>query len=731
MNKGLQNRYVVLLLLVCIYATAVFCRLEWGMRYRGEMFSSESALRLYYAGLVARGEAIPAVDYKAQYPEGLHVVSRNPVLMEYLTGSIYSVLGLKMPFVSFIRICIPLIASFSIFAVYLTVRETTGDTVAALVSTLFYAVTLPAITRASGWEFLQETVALPAIFFQVYFFLTGVRRGGWWRGICSGAFLALALASWKISQLYFLIFACFAGGAFLIGKPRPDFIRTYLTTAFFAALAGAAVPFLREGYFLVSIPMSISYALAFSFLFRRYELRFRLRERFVFVAVLLLFLLVFPQSPRLTHVYDLLLYKVLLLGKKPANPLSLPFEVRALWIDPFLSPSLFELIYFFFPLLLPGAVGAGIVLTRIVLRRADTAMIFILCNAGSFCAAYLLIRRLRVFFIYFLVLLIGYLIAAVMRRPKRIRGMGMALLLVCLCLEAGKPSGLSASLVFRPAFATLGISERSRFFQTASLSRSDRDLIEWLKENTGPDDVILAHYHISPMIRVYADRPVNLTSLFESKPLREKVRRFTEALFEGEESLYRLAVDFGADYLVYSIDTILDDSPNSWRYLTDHLRLNRDMAAYRMHFLPATLRRFSLVYENEFFRVYRVLPENSAIPAAKEQPGHPLYYRYDLFKRFSGSTARFREYIENVYRVYLAGSQALIAGRFTEARRDYETALLLAPDFPEPYAGLGAIAEQEGRGDDALNCYREYLRLKPEGKFAGELRRRIISASQK
>ena len=49
----------------------------------------------------------------------------------------------------------------------------------------------------------------------------------------------------------------------------------------------------------------------------------------------------------------------------------------------------------------------------------------------------------------------------------------------------------------------------------------------------------------------------------------------------------------------------------------------------------------------------------------------------------------------------------------------------MAPDFAEPYTGLGAIAEKEGRGDDAVGYYREYLRLKPDGIFAGEIKRRI------
>ena len=727
MRASLNNRFLLAALLVFVYFIALFCRLEWGERYRGELFTSESALRLYYAEQVSEGKPLPVIDYKTQYPEGLELFSRNPVVMEYITGYLYAFLTPPMQFVDFIRLVIPLITSISIFAVYLTVRVATGEKIAGLIAALFYALALPAITRASGWEFLHETIALPCIFFQVYFFLKGVKSGKLYYGLLSGICIALALSSWKISQLYFLIFAVFAGAVFLIGKGRPEFYKNYAITAVFAAITGLAVPFLRDGLFLTSFAMIISCALLISLFLKRYETTLKVRSRLIFPVCLLLLLLVLPQTSRNTHVYDLMLYKIIFLGQKPAEPLLLPFEVRALWIDPFITPSLFELIYFFCPLLLLGITSFGLVLLKIIRRRADTAMVFILYNTLAFAMVYLFIRRLRVFFIYFLILLIGYLITDLLRRPGRYRWIGITILLLFLGVESGKTIGFSTGLIFKPGLLTLGIGERSHHFQTTTLTRSHRELIDWIKEHTGEDEVVLAHYHISPIIRAYADRAVNLTSLFESKPLREKVREYTSALFKSEEILYRLCEKFHADYIICSIDTILDDSKNSWRYLADHRKINEKMAAYRMHFFPEKLKKFVLCYENEYFRVYRVTPDGEETPTANKFITHSLYFRYDLFTRASGSITRFKEDIENVYRVYLAGSRALSAGRNEEANRAYKTALLMAPDFPEPYAGLGAIAEKEGRGEEAIGYYREYLRLKPEGTFVDEIKRRLIS----
>lgn len=738
-------------LLVCVYFIAIFCRLESGEGSRGELFTSESALRLYYAEQVSEGRSLPTVDYKAQHPEGLELFSRNPVVMEYITGYLYAFFTPPMPFVDFIRLVIPLIASLSIFAVYLMVREATGEKITALIVALFYAIALPAITRASGWEFLHETVALPCIFFQAYFFLKGVKSGKLHYGILSGLCIALALSSWKISQLYFLIFAVFAGTIFLFGKGWPNFYKSCAITVIFAVFAGLVVPFLRDGMFLTSFAMIIFYALYISLSLKRYETALKARSWYIFPVCLILLILILPQSSRNTHVYDLLRYKVQFLGQKPADPLLLPFGVRALWIDPFITPSMFELIYFFIPLILLGAASLWVASREIfrgrmvigvknsshrklafwerfltlIRGRDDLALIFILYNTAAFLAAYLFIRRLRVFFVYFLILLIGYLISAIIRRSGRSAWFGIIVLILALVVEFGKTFGFSTGLIFKPVLCAMEVTEPRSYFQATTLTQSQRELIDWIKDNTGEEEVILSHYHISPVIRAYADRAVNLTSLFESRPLREKVREYVFALFGTEEDLYRLCKKFKTDYVVCSIDTILDNSDNSWRYLANRQELNEEMVAYRMHFIPDGLKRFALLYENEYFRIYRVITADGEAIPERIFGTHPLYFRYDLFLRASGSTGRFKEYIENVYRVYLAGSRTLAAGQYGVSRRAYETALLMAPDFPEPYAGLGAIAENEGKGEEAIEYYQEYLRLTPDGLFVTEIRQRI------
>ncbi|MHC4395220.1 MAG: tetratricopeptide repeat protein [Planctomycetota bacterium] len=50
-------------------------------------------------------------------------------------------------------------------------------------------------------------------------------------------------------------------------------------------------------------------------------------------------------------------------------------------------------------------------------------------------------------------------------------------------------------------------------------------------------------------------------------------------------------------------------------------------------------------------------------------------------------------------------------GKSVQARRCYEKAASLGPDEPEPYVGLGAVAMQENRFDDAEIAFRVACRL--------------------
>lgn len=724
-STGIQSGLLLTVLLVLVYVIAVLTRLEFGRPYRGNFFTSESALRLHYGTMISEGDSLPEVDYKAQYPEGLELSGRNPVLMEYVTGYSYRLLGIRMPFADFVRLFIPVVSSLSVLAVYLVAAGASGNRSAGLISALFFAVALPAVSRACGWEFLHEALALPFIFFHIYFFLEGIRKNKPYFGLLSGIFVALALAGWKISQLYFLLLSVFVALDFLFGKTRPPAGGIFSLTIIPVLLSGLLVPFLRRGLFLTSYSMAISYSVCAAALFRRFGPKGGAKSRLLFFILLIALLLIFPRSERFSHTYGLMIYKLRFLGEKPPDPTLLPFEVRALWADPLTSPSLFELIYHFFPLALLGGVSVVMISSRWLKKNTSTADLFIAYNTVLFFLAYLLVRRLRVPAAFFLTVSVAYPVTALLRSPKKYLRSGLIIILLFLGLEWARTSVHGKNDIFTGRVSGLGLREKAQYFRMRTFSDTLRDLIEWIEENTGEDEVILTHYHLSPQIRAYTGRAVNLTSLFESKPLRRKVEEFIRSLYGDEEKLYDFCRTQQADYVIYSIDSVIDDSHSSWRYLGGFPRLDENTAAYKMHFFPEKLTRFELVYENEFYRVYEVAGKGKEVMGGVPSVDHPMVYRFDLFRRFSGSTSRFKNFVEGIYSLYLKGSRRLSRGDYEEARDFYEDVLNMVPDFPEPYAGLGAVYENTGDLRSARRYYEEYLRLSPRGAFSGEIRKRI------
>jgi tetratricopeptide (TPR) repeat protein len=65
--------------------------------------------------------------------------------------------------------------------------------------------------------------------------------------------------------------------------------------------------------------------------------------------------------------------------------------------------------------------------------------------------------------------------------------------------------------------------------------------------------------------------------------------------------------------------------------------------------------------------------------------------------------------IEQAYRLTLKAQRTLGTGNVEKARTQLEKALALAPDLPECHVGLGHLAMQERRFEDALASYEEAL----------------------
>jgi len=397
---------------------------------------------------------------------------------------------------------------------------------------------------------------------------------------------------------------------------------------------------------------------------------------------------------------------------KPANPAALPFEVRALWLAPFNSPSLYRFLYSFFPLIILAIVSFCFKVKSAISKKLDSGQAFIAYNALVFLFIYLLIQRMQVFFTFFLIVLVGYFINMLRRFSPRYFKMGVMMVLLCLFLEFHKVTTYGEPNIFSKSLHSFGVYGKSNDYRFIYLNDVGRELIEWIKKDTKPDDVILTKINISAMVRGYADRAVNLTSLYESKFIRKKVEKYMNALFSSEEELYQICQQWKADYVVYTADTIIDDSVYSVRYLANNLSLKEGSVAYKMHFFPEKLKRFNLVFENDYCRVYKVISQKVRKQNFGKITFSPLIYNHEVFKKFSGSTSKFKEYVQAVNIFYIVGNQYFVSGNYEKAVKAYTKAIELAPDFLEGYLGLGRAYEKLGDLNRPEYYHNKYLGLK-------------------
>ena len=94
---SVMSRRTFLILLAVLFCAANLTR--WGFRsqYEHPRFMAEGAAHYRYTVMAARGEAVPALDRKAQWFEGLRVYHETSIGMEYLYGTIYRLIPGRKP----------------------------------------------------------------------------------------------------------------------------------------------------------------------------------------------------------------------------------------------------------------------------------------------------------------------------------------------------------------------------------------------------------------------------------------------------------------------------------------------------------------------------------------------------------------------------------------------------------------------------------------------------------
>jgi len=579
-------------------------------------YAADSAMRYRYARMIGEGEEIPRIDRSIQYPEGLEVRSVLFLLCDRFAGYTYRILRLVDPGVDFgayLRWLICIFGGFAAIPVYLIARRLWDDHMSGLAAAFFYVLSMPSFGRSVG-SYLREEFVIPVIFTGIYFFIRAneTRRDDR-SAILAGVLFLVGLSMWHMTQFFFLVMVVFPASFSLFFSDH-CLARSLMFLSIFAAIAGLVDAPLRTHYWLIGPSMVLLYAFVSTWIFTWKKKVSGVNRVFLFVVLsagCLGLIGVVRGAPGYSHVFALLLAKARFLGRVPADPSRLVFDVRALWTGPFRSPNLATFcIAFTVPLFLSLYPAGRLIATSFRKGWIERARVsdqervaifkrsYILSSALLFLPLYLLIARLEVFLVVFLCILAGGLWKV---GPRAVR-IAIPLMVLFMAREAWQYSDGNWEQEWWGS--VLPEDEGS---VATSRDESISSLFRMIEERTEPGSVILARYPIGPMILAYTGRKVVVHPIFESEENRRKIEAVTMAAFDTEEGYFTLCRRLGVQYLLYEANTLFDVSPGSDRYMAARMEVSPKWAVYGLHFFPERLRHFRLVGQTRYFRLYQVL----------------------------------------------------------------------------------------------------------------------------
>jgi hypothetical protein len=254
------NKTALILSLVALCCLGNVARGAYRSRVTGARFAAESAAHYRYTAMVAEGRAIPAVDARAQWPEGLRVFRETSPAMEYLYGWVYRLLperAADLP--TFVRFFTAFLFSLAVFPLGALSVRLWRSRAAGVFTGLVFALALPLVARSNGFEYIRENLTLPLIVLHIACFIAacGGRR---FAAPCSSVALFGALLSWHGSQFYLVPFLLFMLARSILADRGEGERRAMRWIVAAMAAAGVAVPYLRQGRFLLSIPAALAAA---------------------------------------------------------------------------------------------------------------------------------------------------------------------------------------------------------------------------------------------------------------------------------------------------------------------------------------------------------------------------------------------------------------------------------------------------------------------------------------
>jgi hypothetical protein len=616
-------------------------------------FWMESAQRYRYVRMVAEGEGIPAVDVRMQAPDG-YPPHADTVLQEEFYGRLAARWrGDEVSLPAFVRLLTRVVSATSIFGLALLAYALTRRRDAALLAAVAYGLALPVAERGAGGTIFREDLAVPVLLLHLAFLAFWSRRARWFHALIAGVFLAVALLLWKVVSFYAVLLVGFLGTAHWLGRASPRELLVGNVLLFAPSLAAAMLPFsLHHSGWLTSTPVLAAGAVAIGMAggalrpsTPNWVWAGIAAAAFVGLRVLL------PSEAGFDHAWHTIFARLEHLGQKPLDPTELSFHARHYWTGNYESPTIARLVRDW-PLLLVASLPGAILVVKwwrpsfwrewtesTLLRPLPAGLLegggpsspllglgshLVLWLLGAFWAAYLVFRKLQLFAAVPLAVLVAIAFA---RAGGKRRGLKRATLVALVAVVALQGFGvvptaerwLPGAHGDAPAWSPVSVFS----------DRSFNGVARSLPEKVAQDEAVLASFIVSPFLLAYLDRPTVLHCFFEGDVL-DRYEAITRARFEDEDALWEVARSYGARWYLHEAHHVFrTDGRMSQRYVAGAMEWPSESAVVAMSFDPGRLKRFELAWENEWFRLFRVLDEGErprhAPAAASPAWSRPLF----------------------------------------------------------------------------------------------------------
>lgn len=566
-------------------------------------------------------------DTMQQHPEGVNAWAEYTLLMEPVYGQFYRWFGRGgEPLVGFLLRLIPLVHVLLFLPIFLLARSLGIRPWLAGAAVLVYATCTLGYTRLAGSLLLKENFSLLWLMIFLAAHHRAVSKRDFPLLLVAAFALIVSLASWHLSQ--FLLLVVFLAAA--VGKsPQEEQSRGFWPgswwppAVYLAAgiLAGLTPSLMSRGFFL-SLPMAALGAWLVSAWWSQREPGSPGRHLGIWLGSLLLLGTLSFFNPLVegdySHVSGLLFQKLAHGFVLPENPSSLPFDVRVFWAPPFTSPGLGDIVPhlgFHLVLLFLAATGLVVLAMRRKMKSLHGGFLLIVL---AYLAAWLLIERLGV--VFWPVAVVAVMLAAELwlgngGLPTRIKPLMLVAVLILVATTLNltgnlKPQIQMARLAHAGSPMRMGVSD-------ADTAPFKVELFDWFRSETpGPGNStrgtmaggVLGEVAVSPQVLLYARRPIVLNSQFENSPIRQRYQQYLNLLFgTDEKALADFLSETQTAYLFINRQWATTNGPGSipWQAgIQGKLALN--MLMLRLHFYPESFSFLQPVFDNEFYRIFRV-----------------------------------------------------------------------------------------------------------------------------